>query len=302
MRRFLRNTVYISVVVSLLIHLFLWTGLRLADIPDFLKKNEKIEIIVLDQRPDEKSMQVVEQTTKPINDEIPEDAKYLSAHNQKVVKETKASVHGDFRNSAGQGSTPLQKPKMAAQKSQQKKSIVSGALPTLTDLKPNFDPSQLNKEVKAQGSGGAPSQTNDHIKDTPPSLETLLSTREFVYYSYYQRIRAQIRQFWEPSIREKVRQVFASGRSIASTKNHITRVIIILDKAGNLLTVKIVGESGVRDLDDAAVEAFRSAEPFPNPPKGIVEQDGTIRINWDFILEANLLKHEENPQRLAHLK
>jgi protein TonB len=52
------------------------------------------------------------------------------------------------------------------------------------------------------------------------------------------------------------------------------------------MRVQVVGESGVKDLDDAAVEAFRAAEPFPNPPKGIVDADGTIKINWDFILEA----------------
>jgi protein TonB len=40
------------------------------------------------------------------------------------------------------------------------------------------------------------------------------------------------------------------------------------------------------DLDSAAVEAFRQAAPFPNPPKGMVEADGTIKIRWDFVLEA----------------
>jgi protein TonB len=50
----------------------------------------------------------------------------------------------------------------------------------------------------------------------------------------------------------------------------------------------VVGPSGLTDLDDAAVEAFRAAAPFPNPPNGIVEGDGLIRIRWDFILEARL--------------
>src|SRR5690606_8589825 len=110
----------------------------------------------------------------------------------------------------------------------------------------------------------------------------------FVYYTYYQRIRAQIRQYWEPSIRQKVRRIFAQGRTIASTRDHITRVIIVLDRTGSLKKVQVVGESGVSDLDEAAVDAFRAAEPFPNPPKGLIESDGNIRIEWDFILEAHL--------------
>jgi protein TonB len=50
--------------------------------------------------------------------------------------------------------------------------------------------------------------------------------------------------------------------------------------------VQVVSDSGVRDLDQAAVEAFQEAAPFPNPPSGIVDSDGTIKIRWDFILEA----------------
>ena len=72
----------------------------------------------------------------------------------------------------------------------------------------------------------------------------------------------------------------------ASEGDKITRVIIILDDRGTLIRVQVVGRSGVTDLDDAAVEAFRAAAPFPNPPKGIVEADGTIKIRWDFVLEA----------------
>jgi len=36
-------------------------------------------------------------------------------------------------------------------------------------------------------------------------MQTLLSTREFVYYSYYARIKEAIRQHWEPNVREKVK-------------------------------------------------------------------------------------------------
>jgi TonB family protein len=287
MRQNMRNGVAAFLVLSLLIHISAWIGLQFSKKPDFLNRKEQIEIVVLDQRPDSRKMQIVEQNEKAANDEIPEDAKYLSAHNQRVVKETQAQQVGDFRNSAGRGETQM--PSQNAQPPKSAKSKVAkaqGTLPTLADLSPRFDPSVSRKVETQTGSGGPASQTNDHLKDTPSSLETMLSTREFVYYTYYQRIRSQIRQYWEPSIRSKVKKIFATGRSIASEKDHITRVIIILDKGGNLMRVQVVGESGVKDLDDAAVEAFRAAEPFPNPPKGIVDQDGTIKINWDFILEA----------------
>ena len=176
-----------------------------------------------------------------------------------------------------------------------------GTLPTLDKLKPQFSmtPKAENLEVTKVGKS---SQTSDHLKDVNKGLQTLLSTREFVYYSYYQRIREKIRQQWEPRIRQKVRKVFASGRSIASARDRITQVIIILNEAGNLENVQVIGESGVSDLDEAAIEAFRAAEPFPNPPNGIVENDGKIRIRWDFVLEARGLPKGPKNKKVAKRK
>jgi protein TonB len=80
--------------------------------------------------------------------------------------------------------------------------------------------------------------------------------------------------------------LFQQGRSIASARDRITKLLIVLNPAGTLVNVQVLSDSGVRDLDDAAIEAFRAAAPFPNPPKGIIETDGTVKIRWDFVLET----------------
>jgi protein TonB len=80
--------------------------------------------------------------------------------------------------------------------------------------------------------------------------------------------------------------MFRQGRSIASDQDRITKLLIVLNPSGILMKVQVVSDSGVRDLDDAAIEAFKSAAPFPNPPQGIVDPDGTVKIRWDFILES----------------
>ena len=280
MRNLWRNSLVFFFLLSLLIHSGAWMALYFAPKRSFLPKRETVEVIVLDQSPRQKSV-VVEQNEKPLNDEIPEDSKYLSAHNQRVKRETRAQNIGDFKNGGGVGGSGQRERPASKARSR----VARGTLPTLASLVPKFDPTGSRENSSSPGDRPV-SQTNDYLKEVSPSLETLLNTREFVYYSYYQRIRTQIRQFWEPSIRAKVKKIFAQGRTIASEHDHVTRVIIVLDREGGLLTVQIVGESGVKDLDDAAIEAFRAAEPFPNPPKGIVEADGTIHISWDFILEA----------------
>jgi TonB family protein len=45
-------------------------------------------------------------------------------------------------------------------------------------------------------------------------------------------------------------------------------VIFNLDGKGNLIQRRIFHESGLRDLDKAALEAVRQAAPFPPPPQG----------------------------------
>jgi TonB family protein len=124
------------------------------------------------------------------------------------------------------------------------------------------------------------------LKDIQSGEQTVLNTREFRYYTYYSRIRRQLSHHWEPKVKEKLSRIFRQGRRIASDKDHITKLLIILNPQGELVKVQVVGASGVHDLDDAATEAFRSAAPFPNPPAGIVESDGYVKIRWDFVLES----------------
>lgn len=284
----LKETVFLFILASIIIHTFFYSGL------DFFSKKrsaEKIEteapveIELITNKESAIKKQIIDQDDRQLNDEIDDKAKFLGRHNQKVLKETKASQSGAFSNAAQMGMRKSGSPSKNVEKSANKN--LSGDLPTLDKLKPQFSitPKAEHHDVDQVGLN---SQTPDHLKDVNKGLQTLLSTREFVYYSYYQRIREKIRQQWEPRIRKKVHQVFASGRTIASARDRITQVIIILDENGSLERVQIIGESGVRDLDDAAVEAFKAAEPFPNPPDGIVEADGKIRIRWDFVLEARL--------------
>lgn len=289
-----RNSLIGFLLLSLLIHVVAVEVLRITKPAPRIAKREVIEIEIQSTNRTKDRKQLIEQDEKQLNDEIPDETAYMGRHNQRVVKETKAANHGEYKNTAGQGqpntattqTTQQAKPQPKETK-QAKSKFAEGTLPSLGDLKPKFKPSmQRQYDDIPRGQGGDVSKTNDHLKNVENGLETMLNSREFVYYTYYQRIRGRIRQYWEPSIREKVKKVFAEGRSIASTRDHITRVIIVLDRNGALQKVQVVGESGVRDLDDAAVEAFRAAEPFPNPPKGLIETDGTIKIQWDFILEA----------------
>ncbi|MEK2644054.1 energy transducer TonB family protein [Bdellovibrio sp. BCCA] len=246
--------------------------------------------------------QIVEQNETSTNEEAPENARFLSAKNQKVQKQTVAKVHGQFQNvkkAAPEKTGPKGdgKHKNVVKEEESKKHIAK-------DLFKGFDASEALERQKVAdkqaglgegrgngdqntGTGAETSQTNDYIKDVEAGLETVLNTREFKYYSYYNRIRRQLSQHWEGRVREKLSKLFKEGRAPAATnQDRITKLMIVLNDKGTLVRVQVLSDSGVRDLDDAAIEAFRAAAPFPNPPKGIIEGDGTVKIRWDFVLET----------------
>lgn len=241
---------------------------------------------------DDIKKQIVEQNDS-VNKEKPLKDAYLSKDDQRVLKETVAREHGQFRNAKDKKSVESPS-KNAGAKAPDEKPIAK-TRPRLDDLMGTSPVAMLEHKEKTDRQRGdgkdgpksaQASQTDDYLRDLEQSAETMLNTREFKYYTYYSRIRRQLSQYWEPKVRDKLTRMFRQGRRIASDQDHVTKLLIVLNKQGTLMKVQVLTASGVNDLDDAATEAFRSAAPFPNPPKGIVEDDGTVKIRWDFVLES----------------
>ncbi|MFK8138268.1 MAG: energy transducer TonB [Bdellovibrionales bacterium] len=273
MNKFL-TIVNISVFLSFMFHLgvfklVMWTG---QEEPKLVKDN-MIEFTTIPSKTKEEQ-QIVEQDEKARNDEVPEEEYFLSKNNQTIKDQTKAKLTGKFNNKqqlAGIDKNKKQKNKTKLQK--------------IKNLLPGYKMSPEN-ETNGSAQMAELAKSSDHLKDINEGAQTMLNTREFVYYTYYSRIKKQLQQFWEPAIKDRMHKIMRSGRQPASIKTRVTKLLIILDDGGTLVGVQVVGASGVFDLDETAIEAFKQAAPFPNPPKGIVENDGTVKIRWDFVLEA----------------
>jgi len=127
----------------------------------------------------------------------------------------------------------------------------------------------------------------EYVKGFKTGEKTLLNTREYVFYGYFQRIREKLDRAWEKSLKEKLAKYFYKGRQLASDMDYTTKILVTLDHQGQVTRVQILGQSGTRDLEDAAVKAFNDAGPFPNPPRGLVDgQSSTIQVRWDFVLRT----------------
>ncbi|MCS6837215.1 MAG: energy transducer TonB [Bdellovibrionaceae bacterium] len=250
------------------------------------------------------NQRIVDQPEQPLNNEIPENQRFLSAHNQKVIKETKAAKRGEFRNSPHQWQKKFQpisrflNPVTSKNESdskinqEEKEKVISALSPIPSPLQP-YPPTDRNPASPSENPSNPTahqdlegSATLDYLPDIEEGLETLLSTREFVYYTYYRRIRNQLHQYWTPKVRNSLIKIYKQGRRIATDTDLVTRCLIILNSQGRLLKVYIIGNSGFKELDEAAFEALKEAAPFRNPPKGMIDPDGLVRIRWDFIIEG----------------
>ena len=127
--------------------------------------------------------------------------------------------------------------------------------------------------------------SDDYLPDLPDGDELSLNAREFKYWSYFQRVRRNLRQHWNP--REKYRRRDPWGK-IYGVRDRLTVLSVVLDDEGMLHDLQLVQGSGVGFLDEEAIRAFRLARSFPNPPSGLVETDGFIRFRFGFAVVHNV--------------
>ncbi len=261
----------------------------------------QIQLVDIDKK------QVVDQSKNSINNTPPlKDTKFLSINDQTVQKESQARQNGAFQNSR-------QRPLSASIKntalmiSAEELLLNSTFFKTTDTIKKDLAlkglKSSLNKNTLAQHKmkfikklssqdttkalqTTGPSQTDDFLENIKKSEFTFLNTRRTQYFSFYSRIKTQLRSHWNPLIREEVSFIYTTKQNPSSIGKKKTSVQITLDKDGYLEEIALLKTSGSKAIDTAAIKALRLAAPFPNPPKGMLEKDKKIRIFWDFVLET----------------
>ena len=161
-----------------------------------------------------------------------------------------------------------------ASANEKKKGGASGSkgLPSLAALRPTFGTiSRIS---------GSPSR--DYVEGVPQGEGTFLNTREFRYATFFYRVRDSVASRWEGPVQQEYRRRDPTG-NIYGVRDRATMLSVELTDDGRLFDVRVARSSGLDFLDRIAVDAFRQAEPFPNPPAGIVD-NGAIRFNFQFVL------------------
>ena len=124
----------------------------------------------------------------------------------------------------------------------------------------------------------------DRVEDVDEGDSTFLNTREYRHAWFFNRIKRSVQQRWRAV--DAHRRYDPYGR-VYGVRDRVTVVEVTLSEEGGLEDIFVTKDSGVAFLDEAAVTAFRAAQPFPNPPEGLRDADGLIRFQFGFHLAIN---------------
>lgn len=127
--------------------------------------------------------------------------------------------------------------------------------------------------------GAAP---NDHLSDVDEGEGTFLNTKEWKFASFFNRVKQSVGMHWDPG--SQLRQRDPTG-NIYGGKDRYTILNVTLNERGMVKDIYVEKSCGLDFLDLEAIKSFERAQPFPNPPPGLLDGDHAIRFSFGFFLE-----------------
>jgi TonB family protein len=233
------------------------------------------------------------QSEDSTSDEKQVNEAFLSDKDRKFDRETVAQTIASFQKAA-KGNASVTNPQQSKTSKTKKKAIqdlklADFGMETGDPLPVERSRAPASEMIKGLENGDLKSQglsaTNDYVEEMALGDFTHLNTVEYKHYGFFHRIRQKLEQFWGKTLHEKANNIFRSGRRLPASDNLITSLQVTLNTKGEIVGVKIIGTSGVRELDDAAIESFNQAGPFPNPPKDLMV-NGKATIEWGFVVKS----------------
>jgi TonB family protein len=124
----------------------------------------------------------------------------------------------------------------------------------------------------------------DYLHNLDDGDATALNAKRWKHAPFFNRVKRAVANEWHPDL---VYLRHDPSGNIYGVRDRMTVLRIHLGTDGRLAGSTVVQSSGIDFLDDEAVDAFKKAQPFPNPPKELVEGDGKIHFNFAFIFELS---------------
>jgi TonB family protein len=304
------NLLINALFLSLLIHLLVFSmNMSIMNNETHSYKDDALKLKII-SRSRSSNPKLIVNTEESKNHQTPKDSKFLGKKNQNFDRQTRSANIASFKH-AGKGvSNGLNTKKynkitsqVAEKQAESKKQVKMRSLSKsnhrikMSDLSMN-NPSKKRKQQKDHTPSLASlglengsyttnglSASSDFVEDLPLGDMTNLNTTEYKYFGFYDRIRKKLEQYWGNSLKSKAKSMMSRGVRLPAAENKITSLKITIDTYGNIIDVFVKSTSGISELDDAAIESFNKAGPFPNPPTGMVK-NGHAEIEWGFVVKG----------------
>lgn len=288
--------------------LLVWSSQFLPPPEAFQARRERIEFEVVETPASERRDrgQVVRQPLVPDDMLVPDndDPTFLSERRQRVREQRRAARSGITENRALRGSPQ-------PQGDPRDERLRPPRAPDLFRLAPR-DPEEAVARQEASRRRGQRRPPGDGLAHLPPGFSTVgetlpqelevgsftsLNTDRYLFYSFFMRIEELIRYNWESYVKDTINRTPRSEFLKQTGDLWVTHVEIQLTPAGDFHRALLLKSSGIEGFDWAAVDAFRQARRFPNPPAEMVEDDGLIHLKYSFTVHYRPTTLGEGPGR-----
>lgn len=102
---------------------------------------------------------------------------------------------------------------------------------------------------------------------TKKSTQKLVEQNPDIFKGYMYRMQKNIKSNWNPPSQEVSRGV---------------TILYTINRDGTLKKYKVLKSSGVKELDDAAVEALKKSFPFEPLPEGFGGKSVDVQFTFDY--------------------
>lgn len=269
---------YPALTISIFVHfIFLFLMSRYSD-KVLSKKEAPIEINIIElEKATNPGRYIKQLKVQQQLKELRKKTKLLSKKTQTVKKQTIARRSGITKNSASQYLSKKKSKQFSMKKSLKfisqikKKKHQSISLSQSSNLSSLYSTSAL------------------HIRNIQKAEVTALNTKQddLSYYTFFLRQREKYYPRWVKKLlilypRFSIKQIKQFTK-----KPQLTTVQLILDKEGRYVDHFVIRPSQSKLLDQAVISSLKQSAPYPNPPQGLIEEDGFIYLHLSFKLEIS---------------